>query len=169
MDFFFAADGRFSTAARTGPKWGPAEYDGRLFTIIRTDDPAWIAALPDLKAHRKLLGSTGLWLERNVFSAGTLLAAPEAEWIAPASWRVISTGKVFDSEDAAMDAAETGDVIFLVKSNDPQCPGLASVVTDKESRSVAVAGKMLLASAENTSTVMQAAADLKGGAVHVAP
>jgi len=157
MDFFFTSDGRFSTAAKTGPRWGSAERDIALFTIIRTDKPEWLAALDDLRARRKVLAERGLWISENVFANGTLGDAPETEWAVPAKWTLLSTGDTFDSEDDAWDAAEVGDTLFMNKSNDPACPGVAVIVDDPDLRTGAVMKNVTLEQTSRISDSMAAA------------
>jgi len=124
-DYLFGADGRFVTSMPTGWAWGPAELDRRRFIIVRTDSPEWEAARLGLEKRKKILDKPGLWASGNVYAAGSLKAAPEAEHLAEASWTNLRTGVKHRSEKAAMEDTVSGDVLFYVKSNDPNCPGVA--------------------------------------------
>jgi hypothetical protein len=151
MDFFFdAASGRFSTAATPGAsgRWGPAEMDPAAFTIIRTKDPDWLKALPELAAHRLKLDSKGDWLRENVYASGRLKAAPEIEWIVGSRWVNLSTGAGYESEEDAWADAHEGDTLFVNKSNDPACPGVALIVTDLARRTGAVLKGLTLEATE---------------------
>lgn len=152
MDFFFeAASGRFSTAAKSRDRWGSAEMDPLLFTIVRTEDPEWIAALPELAAHRLKLDASG-----------RLKAAPEIEWIVGARWVNLSTGAGYTAEEDAWADAHEGDTLFVNKSNDPACPGVALVITDLASRSGAVLKGLTLEATEAAAAKLSAAVKLKG-------
>ena len=149
MDFFFTANGRFSAAVETGrQEYGSAEKDPRLFTIVRTDSPEWIAALGELLQNKKRLLAPGLWIAGNVFSTGKLQDAPETEWIVGRRWTSLRTGKVYTDEDLAWEEARNGDTLFLNKSLDANCPGVAMIVTDRERRECAVIRGITLAAAE---------------------
>jgi len=134
MDYVFTTSGRFSSARPAGWAWGPAELDPRQFTIIRTDDPTWKAELPALEANRRALAEAGQWLRDNIYSTGGLKDVPEKEWLCGQRWTLLRTGQDFDDEDTAWDAAEKGDIIFLVKSRDLATPGAAMLVLDKAGR-----------------------------------
>jgi hypothetical protein len=126
VDYLFDAAGRFVTAMPKGWQWGPAELDPAAFSLVRTDDPTWEKARPELQARKKLLADKGLWQKDNIYSAGRLEDAPEAEHVTPPVFINLRTGSKYPTEADAWASARDGDTLFYTKGDNlPDCPGVA--------------------------------------------
>jgi hypothetical protein len=162
-DYLFGADGRFATSMPTGWAWGPAELDPTRFLIIRTAAPEWEAAKAALERREKLLDSPGLWQSGNVYSAGSLKTAPEAEWMVGKTWTNLSTGRRYAAEEDAWADAKAGDTLHVRSGNDPDCPGVAVLVTDADSHQGLVQKNVTAAKAEEQSAALVTGVEVRRG------
>lgn len=123
----------------SGFEWGPGEYREDIFCIVRVGGADWLRFeehLDALRNHRMRLKAPIRHSGRlNVWRGGVLEATPEKDWVAPAEYIVLRTGRRYRDEDSLWGSVLENDKVFRTTTPAEQNPkGMLIVVRDIVSR-----------------------------------